>query len=56
VPALQSLKLQRVLQSQTLRFYKEGQGLSKKKEAKTKEKAKGGSPLNSISLFNPGQA
>jgi len=41
MPAIQSLKLQRVLQSQTLRIREKGQNLSEKKETNIKNKSKG---------------
>jgi len=41
MPAIQPLKLQRVLQSQTLRIREKGQTLSEKKETNIKDKSKG---------------
>ena len=41
MPAIQSLKLQRVLQSKTLRIREKGQTLSEKKETNIKKKTNG---------------
>jgi len=41
MPVIQSLKLQRVLQSKTLRIREKGQTLSEKKETNIKDKSKG---------------